>query len=159
MTTSHKIGDPCTQSADCAPSASPLVCITGTCTDASVPVYSCSTVSGTVGSCIATDPTTCGYIDGKTQPSNAGHTVCFTSQASCAQLCGGKTCPNNCSSNGVCNSVMGTCSCYGGYNGSDCSVAPLVPLTPAFDMLPYIITGGVLLSLLFLLFIYRRNRY
>lgn len=35
----------------------------------------------------------------------------------------GKTCPSDCSKHGKCNSFNGTCSCYFGFAGSDCSQA------------------------------------
>jgi hypothetical protein len=33
-----------------------------------------------------------------------------------------KSCPSNCSNNGVCNTSTGVCSCNTGYTGNDCNI-------------------------------------
>ena len=44
------------------------------------------------------------------------------------------SCPNQCSSQGSCNQLYGTCSCYSGFTGSDCSQRKCAEGTPWFDV-------------------------
>ena len=37
----------------------------------------------------------------------------------------GGVCPNNCNSNGSCDSNSNKCTCYVGYSGADCSIRKL----------------------------------
>ncbi|KAL7468809.1 hypothetical protein ACHAXS_009040, partial [Conticribra weissflogii] len=41
-------------------------------------------------------------------------------------------CPNSCSSNGICNSPWGTCTCFAGHTGPDCSLRTC-PTGPAWS--------------------------